>query len=222
MENLDPETLAGQLRSPHGDAAKAVGEFMSKGNKGLYSLMFRQLEGRVIRSVLEVGCGNGWYVDRFLALGNATTYQGLDLSAAMVRDARERIMALGKTDLARVQQGDILHWQSNEQYDLVIAMNLIYFFPEPSELIKRLSGFLRPGGQILIGFRTAGSMQQLPFARFGFRLFEPGEVEFFFKGAGLTSIDTQLEKEELETPVGTYPLVNAIVSGVAPRARALD
>ncbi len=222
MKDLDPEALASQLRSPHGDHAKAVGEFMSKGNKRLYALSFRRLTGNPIGSVLEVGCGNGWYMDRFLALGNATTYQGLDLSEEMVSDAQERIKALGKTNLANVQQGDILHWQSDVQYDLVIAMNLIYFFPEPSELIKRLSGFLKPGGQLLLGFRTAGSMQQLPFASFGFRLFEPNEVEDLFKGTGLTSIDTQLEREELETPAGTFSLVNAVVSGIRPSVRALD
>lgn len=43
MKELDPEALASQLRSPHGDHAKAVGEFMSKGNKRLYALLFRRM-----------------------------------------------------------------------------------------------------------------------------------------------------------------------------------
>ena len=48
------------------------------------------------------------------------------------------------------------------------------------------------------------------------------EVEDLFKGTGLTSIDTQLEREELETPAGTFSLVNAVVSGIRPSVRALD
>lgn len=85
-------------------------------------------------------------MDQFLALGNATTYQGLDLSEEMVRHAHERIKALGKTDLASVQQGDILHWQSDVQYDLVIAINLIYFFPTvgTDQAIVRFSKARRP------------------------------------------------------------------------------
>jgi cyclopropane fatty-acyl-phospholipid synthase-like methyltransferase len=216
MDALDPESLARQLRSPHGSEARSVGDFMSKGNRNLYELLFRALGREPFKSILEAGCGNGWFIPHLFHLFPGIRYQGAELSREMAEASLERITGTGLSSVAQVMHADIQAIEPSPDFDRVIALNLLYFFPEPLQLIRHLTAFLKPGGRLLIAIRTGSSMRQLPFTRHGFSLYEPEEVRFHFEAAGLRDIRIVLEEEQLTTPSGTYPLVNTVLEGALP------
>jgi 2-polyprenyl-3-methyl-5-hydroxy-6-metoxy-1,4-benzoquinol methylase len=99
---------------------------------------------------LDVGCGSG---GRIIAALSGAGFQvtGLDVSEAMIEHARERNPG------SRFILGDICEWQSQEQYDAIIAWDSIFHVPHSAQrrVVVRLCDALAKGGVILF---TAGGV----------------------------------------------------------------
>jgi 4-hydroxy-2,2'-bipyrrole-5-carbaldehyde O-methyltransferase len=110
------------------------------------------------RSVLDAGCGSGVYIEAMLLADSAVAVDGVDIAADVVEAARARLAPRGLMARASLTAADLYQWQppSNTTYGLVTLLNNVYYFP-PAEriaLYRRLSGFLTPGGELLIATMT--------------------------------------------------------------------
>lgn len=96
--------------------------------------------------MLQVGCGYGLLLDEARRRGYVV--QGVDLSAEATRHAREtlelpvREMALEDTVVDAAAQG--------EQYDAIVAVDILEHLEEPAVALSHLSALLAPGGALLI------------------------------------------------------------------------
>jgi len=93
------------------------------------------------RTVLDVGCGNGRWVDR---VPGAESYVGVDLNVAMLSEARERYpeARFVRGDMSRLPFGD-------GSFDGVISMfsAMGHLSPEHQEaMVDEVWRVLRPGG----------------------------------------------------------------------------
>jgi SAM-dependent methyltransferase len=98
--------------------------------------------------VLDAGCGTGevlgWLLD---VVGPEGTVAGVDLSAAHVAAARQRIGSQ-----ARVMQADLMDSPlMGEAFDLVWCVNTINHLRDPLAGVARLATLLLPGGRIALG-----------------------------------------------------------------------
>jgi SAM-dependent methyltransferase len=99
---------------------------------------------------LDVGCGSsGRFIDLLVAHG--FDVEGLDLSAEMLRLARERHPAV------RFHHADILDWQPERSYDFITAWDSIWHVPLAAQrdLLVRLCAMLAPDGVLIF---TAGGL----------------------------------------------------------------
>jgi len=104
------------------------------------------LEGRTI---LDVGCGNGYHCWRMVGEG-AKLAVGIDPSPMFVcqffamkhfiRNPRAWVLPLGIEDLPEAQ----------DAFDTVFSMGVLYHRKSPAEHIGQLKSFLRPGGELVI------------------------------------------------------------------------
>lgn len=96
-------------------------------------------------SILDLGCGTS----ANLPLDPATyqRYHGVDISAKALKRARR--LARPR---ATFETADILTYAPQESYDAILLREVIYYLPpgQVSSFLARLSGFLAPGGVILI------------------------------------------------------------------------
>jgi SAM-dependent methyltransferase len=102
-------------------------------------------------AVLELGCGAGVPVTRRLAERHRVT--AVDLSARQVELARENVP--GATCL----QADALGLELPESsFDAVVSLYMSGHVPrdEQLELLRRIAGWLRPGGHLLITLTRDG------------------------------------------------------------------
>lgn len=96
--------------------------------------------------VLDVGCGPGVMVEAVLSRGG--TFEGRDLSPAMVRESEEKFGHLEGVGFA---EGNIEKLElPDNAFDQVIAMAVIEYLKKPDVALKEIARVLRPGGTTVI------------------------------------------------------------------------
>ena len=141
--------------------------------------LVKKVEG--VRSICDLGCGNGHISGRLAALGYEVT--GIDASASGIQIARREyrgvqfIEALIDHNLRdRIDVGN---------FDLVISSDVIEHLYRPSDLLEAACSLLEPGGRLLIGTPYHGYLKNFVIAATGkmdqhfSALHDGGHIKFF-------------------------------------------
>lgn len=97
------------------------------------------LLGRPVRTVLDIGCGEGFWRSPLLALRPRIRYTGVDPSAyAVSRFGARRAIRHGRVD--RLDAAGV-----RGPYDLVVCADVLHYLP-PAELASGLAGIARRTG----------------------------------------------------------------------------
>lgn len=95
--------------------------------------------------VLELGCGTGTSA---LKLADATGHiVASDLSAEMIRIARDKAAAQGVTNVTFVQTDAAA--PPDGEYDAVLAFNLLHLLPDPEAALVGMAERVKPGGYFI-------------------------------------------------------------------------
>jgi len=93
--------------------------------------------------VLELGCGTG---STALVLAPCVgAYLGTDLSDEMIAIAREKNAHDGVAHL-RFDTFDLRAHQMDQQFDAILAFNLLHLVPDLNAALRRIDHMLKPGG----------------------------------------------------------------------------
>ncbi|HWP41973.1 MAG TPA: class I SAM-dependent methyltransferase, partial [Blastocatellia bacterium] len=96
--------------------------------------------------VADVGCGPGVMVEAVLERGGS--FDGVDLSEEMVREATERF---GHLNNVSFRQGNIESLDLPAgHYDQVICMAVIEYLKTPDRAMAEIARILRPGGVAIV------------------------------------------------------------------------
>src|SRR6185369_10610124 len=138
--------------------------------------LVKRLDG--VKSICDLGCGNGHISGRLAALGYQVT--GIDASESGIQIARrtyprvEFVEALIDRDLKRLGS-----------FDLVISSDVIEHLYRPSDLLEAATAVLKPRGQLLLGTPYHGYLKNLALAAAGkmdahfSSLHDGGHIKFF-------------------------------------------
>lgn len=105
--------------------------------------------------VLDLGCGNGRFGCYLLERWpGPVRYRGLDQSAELLAQARERLATWPEVTLRRV---DVLRWspEPEERYDLVAVIGLLHHLPSfaaRARFLRHAGRALRPPGLLVATF----------------------------------------------------------------------
>jgi SAM-dependent methyltransferase len=100
-------------------------------------------------NVLDVGCGSG-RIGEFVLKAGAAHYVGVDFSAPMIDLARARLQHFqDRTDLI---VDDFLTAPLNGPFDLILALGLFDYLPEPHQFTRRMFDLTAPGGCVVGSF----------------------------------------------------------------------
>lgn len=104
-----------------------------------YAAMLDRLERRTEgRRLLEIGCGNGYFLD--VARSRGWEVGGIELSRAHVERARSRGLEVVLGDLAED------HLFSGERFDVVVAIEVVEHVPDPVGLLQAVADRAVLGG----------------------------------------------------------------------------
>lgn len=116
-------------------------------------------------SVLDAGCGTGFYTDYCLKHG-VSTYMGVDITSISIKTLRERYPSL------RFIQADISSDEIAEmgmRFDIVLAADVLFHIVDDiafEKAIRNLCSALRPGGLLVVSdVFPASTVQAAPHVR---------------------------------------------------------
>jgi 2-polyprenyl-3-methyl-5-hydroxy-6-metoxy-1,4-benzoquinol methylase len=117
--------------------------------------LVKKLDG--VKSICDLGCGNGHITGRLAALG----YQviGVDASPTGVKIARHTYPGV-QFEEALIDR-DLKHLGA---FDLVISSDVIEHLYRPSDLLEAAAALLKPRGQLLLGTPYHGYLKNLALA----------------------------------------------------------
>jgi SAM-dependent methyltransferase len=120
-------------------------------------------------AVLELGCGAGLPVTRRLAERHRVT--GVDLSTRQVELARANVPD------ATFVHADALAFDAAGAFDAVVSLYMSGHVPrgEQAELLRRIAGWVRPGGHLLMTLTGAGGDEVVEEDWLGARMFFAGD-----------------------------------------------
>jgi len=123
--------------------------------------------------VLDLGCGLGNLALEAARAGCRVT--ALDGSATGI--ARLRETALNQALAVAAQEADLGHWTIDREYDAIVAVGLLMFFPRAraEALLADIVAHVRPGGVVALNVLTEGTTF--------LGMFEPGHYHLFAPGA---------------------------------------
>lgn len=128
-------------------------------------------------SILDLGCGSGWYAEQLTKLGGDVT--AIDASPTMVELAKERLNGKGKVYLADLENS--LEFLNGKKFDIVIAPLVIHYIKNWYSLFLNLSNLLKPKGLFIFSTHQ-------PHAEFNmFKLknyFEKIQINDYWEGIG--------------------------------------
>ena len=100
--------------------------------------------------VLDLGCGNGASTREAARMAEPGEVVGIDLSTAMLTNARARSAAAGLTNVSFVHGDAQVHDFGPESFDVIISNAGAMFFDDKVAAFSNLRRALRPGGRIVL------------------------------------------------------------------------
>ncbi len=140
-------------------------------------------------SVLEVGCGPGFYARRLARRYPALRVLGVDRSSRLLAWARSRASSDGLVN-CRFQQGDVECVSACiEAVDAVISSRLLLIVDNRITVMSEIFQVLKPGGRLFLVEPTANLKTQFPLAamRFVVRFIRSTSREAFPRKAKILS-----------------------------------
>jgi len=184
------QQLAANLRCPDGDDALKVGQMMQATNGNLINKTFGALNLQPGDNLLEIGPGNGSHVYR---LPSDICYTGIDISQSMINQAQHANAGLDNVTFI-LTDGNTIPF-GNASFSKVATANTIYFWESPQAYALEIARILQPGGLLSVGFIPKSTMQHIPFAKYGFTLYDAEDVTKLLASAGMEVQHIDLDTE---------------------------
>jgi len=138
--------------------------------------LVKKLDG--VRSICDLGCGNGHITGRLAALGYEVT--GVDASPSGINMARRTYPGVQFVEMMIDRE-----LKGLGSFDLVVSSDVIEHLYRPSDLLEAATSLLKPQGQIVLGTPYHGYLKNLVLAATGkmdahfSALHDGGHIKFF-------------------------------------------
>ena len=107
--------------------------------------------GRRDLSILEVGCGAGWFCPQLLGYGQVT---GTDLSDEVLARAKKKFPEVDYVagDFTSLDFG-------RERFDVVVTLEVLPHVADQKAFVRKLNSHLRPGGSLMMATQNRFVLQ---------------------------------------------------------------
>jgi ubiquinone/menaquinone biosynthesis C-methylase UbiE len=170
--------------------------FMNMAHKSIYENVAKVLELKPEDDLLEVGCGNGYFLKRYAS--HVHSVAGLDLSELAVKLAikknEDRVTA--RTAEFLCGEASRLPWENNN-FSAAACMGSFPWFPKPLDTLREIYRVLRPAGRAVISIEwntEDGIDRSKEVERYGHQTWSEADVRDMFKAAGFSDISVTYGK----------------------------
>ena len=189
---------------PEGEAGEKMLERMNEHHGELRSWGFSNISWRPGMEILDVGCGGGAAVKDMLRLSEGSIVKGVDYSDTSIELSRklnaeeieyERCL-IEKADAAKLPYVD-------KAFDLVTAIETVYFWKDPAAAFREIRRVIRPGGQFVVLMEACEPAIEETGFDTPMRIYSEDELLDMMKNAGFASCESKRGEGENIMVTGT-------------------
>lgn len=115
---------------------KLMDKWFRKGIKDRFDLTLNETKKKSITSVLDIGCGPGHFVVKFLEQEKKIT--ALDIAPSMIEITKKRVESLDKKDKVTYVLKDYIEYEPIEKFDAACVMGFFDYVEDPVLVLKKL------------------------------------------------------------------------------------
>jgi len=179
-----------QVALPRGFTGRIAFIFMNRGHKSIYENVARVLELQPDDDLVEVACGNGYFLKKYAS--HVRSVAGLDLSELSVKLAAKRNKDRVAAGTAQFVQGEAtqLPWE-DDKYSAATSMGGFPMLPKPLEALKEMHRVLSPRGRAVVVIEwnaEDGKDHSKEMKKYGMWLWTADDVRTMLSEAGFSDI----------------------------------
>lgn len=144
------KTMFTNCACPKGFLGRCMLRFMNFGHAPLTNWGLDHVDFSDGMVMLDIGCGGGATLKRLLKRSPEGMVYGIDISEESVVKAKNvNKQLLNKQVFVRQGSANLLPWE-DQKFDVVTAVETVYFWPNLPQCFQEVKRVLKPGGQFAI------------------------------------------------------------------------
>ena len=156
--------------------------------------------------MLDIGCGGGATLKRLLKRSNNAQAYGIDISQESVAKAR-KVNAKVFDKQVFVSQGSAEKLPYGDQmFDLVTAVETVYFWPNLPHCLQEVGRVLKPGGKFAIMVEVIEGDSVWTKVVDGMTAYSPEQLKKLLDEAGFVDTEIHRKKPSYASIIGVKPL----------------
>ena len=153
MENNDA-----QFMRPHGEDGLKMIKEMNHGHEDISNFAMNCIDTSVDDDVLDIGCGGGVNIEKFLRRCPDGNVWGLDYSMVSVSESIKRNQEAVDMGRCQVIEANVCNMPiDDDTFDIVSAFSSIYFWPDFKNTLKKVFKIIKTNGQFMIACGSDGN-----------------------------------------------------------------
>ena len=187
---------------PKGRMGRAMLKFMNLTHAPLTNWGLGLIEFQDGWTMLDVGCGGGKTLQRLLKRSQGAKVYGIDISEESVAKARKvNAKVLDKQVFVTQGSAEMLPYKDGK-FDLVTAVETVYFWPNLPNCLQEVRRVLKPGGKFAIMVEVVDSNSKWISVVEGMTAYSPEELKKLLEEAGFTQTEIHRMKPSNATIIG--------------------
>ena len=153
-------------------------------------------------TMLDIGCGGGATLQRLLKRSKDAKVYGIDISEESVAKAKKvNAKVLDKQVFVSQGSAEKLPYLDNK-FDLVTAVETVYFWPNLPDCLQEVRRVLKSGGKFAILVEVVDSDSKWTNVVEGMTAYSPEDLKKLLDEAGLTQTEIHRKKPSYATILG--------------------
>ena len=187
-------TFFSQCARPEGFLGRMMLRFMNFGHAPLTNWGLGLLEIGDAWTMLDIGCGGGATLQRLLKRSREARVYGIDISEESVAKARKvNADVLNKQVFVTQGSAEKLPYPDGT-FDLVTAVETVYFWPNLPDCLQEVRRVLKPGGRFAIMVEVVERDSVWTDVVEGMTAYSPEELKSLLDMAGF--VETEIHRKK--------------------------
>ncbi|AKA68078.1 class I SAM-dependent methyltransferase [Clostridium scatologenes] len=191
-----------QCKKPNGELGKIIADDMNKSHFELTGWGLQKININTKDTILDIGCGGGRTVNRLAGMAKEGKIFGIDYSIDCVKwskDYNEKLIKDGKVEIIHASVEKIPF--EDNKFDVISAVETIYFWPDLVENLKEVKRVLKPLGKLVIICEMYSSEKFKErndefVSTSNMKIYTPGELKDIVEVAGYNNIKIDFIEEK--------------------------
>lgn len=201
-----------QCARPEGTLGRVMLSFMNYTHAPLTKWGLKLVNVQDGWTILDVGCGGGFTIRRLLKQSKDAKVYGIDISEESVAKA-QKVNANVLDKQVFITQGSAANLPYEDgKFDLVTAVETVYFWPNLPDCLVEVHRVLRQGGKFAILVEVVDSDSKWTSVVEGMTAYSPEDLKKLLDDAGFTQTAIHRKKP-------TYATIIGVKSNIATQLR---